>query len=555
MSRVFTIDISLVEPAILTDGSSDTAGGHETLSYIPGTSLLGAMVTALGIDPVRDADRFAALFLGQGARYLNAYPVSGNCRSLPRPRTFRQGKSLKNRVIDSVTGDGVVRSHAELEGFFTALDDRMKSAKPAFILPEQPGADCQPASLQQVHVGIARATRAAEQGVLFTYESIPAGTQFRSAIIAEDAAATVIGGVVGRPLSLRIGRSRGAGYGAATATITVADPGWREYEQTARPWQSSRVVVCLLADYVPLLEGPPVAALEADLRGALRLPPKQSIRVIEAGLRAVRGFRGVWGLPRPARTALERGSVVMIDGPLDPDRVSAIEIGGIGGRRNEGFGRLSFGWTVHGGESKAASVISDSPAVSPRPAAAAFIGSTDIVAALAHRRGERLRRRFVEIVLAHQKVRDAVQDLRRIPSSQLGNLRAALTSGLSEADVGRWFKELAQKTAGERWRKLKVRSFRKDDRARRRDGVGFVWTNLLGGDTEHEGRSDRPDGQPSFLTAVKESLVPWCRDSTLHEAVLIDPDRALRLFVVAFCGDVVRARNTAANDFAKETQA
>lgn len=544
MTRVFVLEISLTEPLILTDGSSDSAGGHETLSYIPGTSVLGAMVGALGIDPNHDPALFTRLFLDDSTRFLNAYPAVDHQRTLPRPKTFRQGKAGPQSVIDRLTAEAVFRTPADLEGFFAG--DRMKTAKPAFILSASPGIDRSPRRQEQVHVGIDRATRAAEEGVLFTYESLPAGTRFYSGVIVDDADAAAFFEGVGRsPVQLRIGRSRGAGYGAAEAVISAADAGWREYEQTRHSAASSKVVACLLSDFLPALEQPPVAALEAALSVALGAPHEKSVHVLEAGLRTVRGFRGVWGLPRPARTVVERGSVVIIDGPLDPERIAALELSGIGSRRNEGFGRVSLGWTVHGSQSSADAPTAELATAKRRPSAAAAGIESRVSPALDQRRGERLRRRFVETVVAHDRVRKAINDLQqqKLPPAQLGNLRAVMTGGLSEDEIGRWFADIASKTAGDRWRQTHVRGFRKADQARRRNGIGFVWTNLLGGTTDRGGRSDDPQGQASFHTAVELSLVPWCREPTLCEAALADADRTLRLFVVAFCGDVVRARN------------
>ncbi|GEM_PF-2492188 len=550
MTRVFTVEIKLVEPAILTDGSSDSGSGHETLQYIPGTTVLGAFVAAFGINPSSDAERFARLFLTEATRFLNAYPVANDRRTLPRPRTFRQGKVRRGYVIDRTSADGGVRPRTDLEEFFAqpSPSDRMKSARHAFILPDEPGTDHSPDRREQVHVGIDRDTRTAEQGVLFTYESLPAGTRFRGAILVdEEATVADIAPFVGRPLPLRLGRSRGAGYGAAVATIAEAEPGWREYEMAPPSGPSCRVVVSLLSDFLPPLEVSPVAALAAAVHATLGLSSEQEVRVVEAGLRTVRGFRAVWGLPRPARTAIERGAVVVIDGPFDWSRAEEAMARGIGSRRNEGFGRFSCGWVVHGAQSTGGVAIARACIPEDRPKGLPSGRTSQVVEALTQRRKERHRRRFVEIVLAHGRVRNAVEDMhKRIPPAQLGNLRAMMTGDLSETEIGAWFQALSEKTAGERWRKVRVRCFRINEKAKRRDGIGFVWTNLFGGSTDRDGRSDTPVGEPSFQKAIDDSLVPYCTDDLLQRAAVSDPRRTLQLFIVGFCGDVVRARNMSA---------
>jgi len=547
MTKVFTIDIVLHEPTILTDGSSDAGTGHESLSHVPGTTVLGALVPALGLDPARDRSLFARVFLDPGTRFLDAYPAVGDRRTLPLPRTFRQGKSRRECVVDRIDALGRPRSPADLERFFreSAGGDRMKAARDAFILEDAPGTDHSPGRREQVHVGIDRVRRAADQGVLFAYESIPAGGEFRAAVLVEDPEVSgVFSGIAGRGVPIRIGRSRGAGYGSAVALIRMAPDTWREYASTPGAVERENVVVTLLSDYLPPLETAPIAALEAELRSALDLPVQRSVRVIEAGLRTVRGFRAVWGLPRPPRTAVERGAVIVVEGPLDPAGVARVEMAGVGGRRNEGFGRVAFGWRVHGAEWAGRAGAAKEPVrEAARPTAAVAGHASRVATALGQVRGERRRRRFVEIVVGSEPVRRAIDDLRQVPPSQLGNLRAMMTGGADRQTIGAWFSGVAAKSAGERWRGVRVRCFRTGDAVKRRDGVGFVWTNLFGGQTAAGGRSDELEGGPDFEAAVRDSLVPLCADGPLREAALADPDRTLRLFVVALCGDVVRARN------------
>lgn len=550
MSSVYRLDITLEEPAILTDGSSESSGGHETLVSIPGTSVLGAMAAAFGVSPERDAELFRRMFLSDATCFLNAYPLADGERTLPRPRTFRQGKFDRRRVIDGIVQGGERKTFEEIRGFFEKATpaDRQKAAAAAFVLAEHPGLDRSPDVQEQVHVAIDRRRRAAEDGVLFTYSSLPAGSVFRSFVTTTDAAvAARIEAASRGPLQLHVGRSRGGGYGTALARLERVEAGWSEY--VAAPHRGSTAILTLLSDYLPAFELPVVDALVADLRRAAGLPAEATIEPVDAAVRIVTGFRGVWGLPRAPRTALQKGSVFVVRGGCDADALRRAVADGLGGRRNEGFGRIAIDWQIHGAKTDvvAGGGTRDEPIRLGRTTAADSRRVRSIVAAMANRRHERQRRRFVEVALAHRRTQAAVSALcKKVPPAQLGNLRAAMSSGLDADSIGSWFADLATKTAGDRWKKARVPALVQG--GFRRNGVGFVWTSLLGGTTRHRGDSDEPEGRVNFEAAVERSLKPLCSDASLHEAASADPDRTLRLFIIGLCGDVVRHRNMSARD-------
>ncbi len=233
MTHRFTITITLAEPTALTEGSSDAGGGHTTLPYIPGTSILGALVGTLGIEP--NTPLFASAFLSGSTRFLNAYPGSGSTRTLPRPLTYKVGKLSKSRAYDAIAEDGCDIPLETIRAHFAGAEpsDTLKSTRLAMIDPHEPGVDRTPERIEQVHVGLDRGTRAAADGVLFTYEAVRGGSVFIGAIETEDAEVAAILRSHAT-CELRLGRSRGAGYGRALAAIAPADGG-SEYERMQRP--------------------------------------------------------------------------------------------------------------------------------------------------------------------------------------------------------------------------------------------------------------------------------------------------------------------------------
>lgn len=545
MTHVFLMEITLAEHTALTEGSSDASGGHTTLDYITGTTLLGAFVNALRVQPTEDL--FRQLFLSPSTRFLNAYPGGNdNARALPRPLTFRVGKLNPKRTHDAIRKTGEPIAHEEMQKYFAAgeLHDTMKNTRNAFVTEHSPAFNLSPTRIEQVHVGIDRKTRTAENGVLFTYEAIRSGATFRGAIETEyDSVAELL--AKQNTLRLRLGRSRGAGYGNATASLYKVTGGWKEYSSEATQEPRSAVLT-LLSDYLPHLETAPVTALRAELADRTGVDPHR-IEVRRANTRQVRGFRGIWGLPRPARTALTKGSVLVIVGGADTGQITEVLASGLGARTNEGFGRIAVNWSIHG-------KATDGMGVSPAGATVTRLSrpSTEMhataAAAINARRTERRVREFVEVALRLERVCMSAKALCSIPPAQLGNLRAAVSGTMSPTDIGKWFKDLSEKTGGERWRSVNVPPLAGG--RPQRAGHAFVWESLFGGTcTDH----DSLDGDiaPEDWRSVIQALAKQVARSELCDPALQEPEATLRYFIAGLVADVTRRRNTHSTQEAK----
>jgi len=541
MTHTFLLEIELTEPVALTDGSSDAAGGHTTLDHVPGTSLLGAFVTALGIAPTDSL--FSRVFLSSKTRFLNAYPaaVSSNSvlRCLPRPLTFKVGKINRSRVRDSIDSAGESMGIVDLKKHFeTAVPpDTMKSGRGTFVMEGAPGDEYAAHRTEQVHVGIDRTRRAAQDGVLFTYEAVRAGSKFIGAVQTDDdGVAAHLEGIA--TLDLRIGRSRSAGYGHARAKFTKAPSAWREYTPNDTTGTRS-VVITLLSDYLSHLESAPATALCEELAALAGVEPS-AVKVRSASTRQVRGFRSVWGLPRPSRTALGKGSVLVIEKPIDARRLSDALTRGIGARTNEGFGRVAVNWAIHGKSSDGSEMkrTSHGHAKHARPTIAVSEATT---AAIDARRSDRKLREFVEAALRLNAVKSAAEALLPLPPAQLGNLRAAISGIMSPEEVGVWFKALSEKTAGERWKRIDVPPIApgKPHRA----GHAFVWESLFGGECSREDKLEGAIGDANWKAAV-EAIAKQVNVLDLAEAAKKQPAKTLRYFIAGLVSDVARLRNT-----------
>jgi hypothetical protein len=299
-------------------------------------------------------------------------------------------------------------------------------------------------------------------------------------------------------------------------------------------------VLTLLSDYLPHLETAPAENLRAEL-AALAGVTIEQIRIRSASTRQVRGFRGVWGLPRPPRTALAKGSVLVIEGSVDAAKLSKALAAGIGARTNEGFGRIAVNWSIHGKSTDGKATDREQPASASatrqaRPKAAVHAATR----AVSTRRTERKVREFVEAALRLDCVAKAAAALGRLQPAQLGNLRAAVSGTMSPAEIGAWFKALSDKTAGERWRKLTVPAIAvgKPHRA----GHAFAWESLFGGICSNQ---DALEGDISLENwkSVIAALAEQVKRADLSDAAKKDPEMALRYFIAGFVSDVSRLKN------------
>jgi CRISPR-associated protein Csx10 len=311
----------------------------------------------------------------------------------------------------------------------------------------------------------------------------------------------------------------------------------------------ARAIVTLLADYVPHLECAPIGALRNELAIAAGVST-DCIQVRAAALRKVRGFRGIWGLPRPARTALAKGSTFVIDAPTDAGKLADALARGVGARTNEGFGRVAVDWTVHGKRRDGGTVTTrGANAKLMRPKlAAGNLAEIPAVTAIAARRSDRLMQDFVAAVLEGDRAVAAAKALVRVPPSQLGNLRAAVSGSMRGPDICDWFRSICEKTAGERWRRVKVPSLLEGQPARA--GHAFVWQSLLGGKVDDHDRLDESaigsDDVKSLLAALSRSAggVP---DATTDAAQNRASD-TVRLIIAGLVSNTARLRSQKVED-------
>jgi CRISPR-associated protein Csx10 len=345
--KTITYRLTLEEPLLVTalDGDPNSAVSYD---YIPGSVLRGVLIgltmRANDLTELDAADETTRRrFFSHQTRFLNAYPVLCNKRSLPSPHTWVQDKYAqgadKNKITDQVF---IYKDECEED---SPKKRKLKALRGRLVTFEAQGkvaiADMQ--RTISVHVQRDRRygrSRGEDQGTIYRYEALSAGQVFEAAILCEDDAdADDFKRLLEAHKTVSMGGARSAGYGRVAIGDAQKHDAWHETGEA--PQRGEQIVITLLSDAVLRNgHGQHAADLES-LCSALGITPDQVCKAYLAR-GAVGGFNRKWGLPLPQMPTLSMGSVLVLkkDTPLDLNLAER----GIGERRNEGFGRIAIGW-------------------------------------------------------------------------------------------------------------------------------------------------------------------------------------------------------------------
>lgn len=359
--------ITLRSSVILTSPGGDP-NSSSTFTYISGSSVRGSVAAKLG-NPDSDSaikKEFDDLVLGGKARYLNAYPLVNDDRTLPIPLSLRMKKSVALgsqplHAIDLAAYDGRCSIDEDAEAHWPTEQLQslgvdyisMIGADPALV---QPRRNSRIHHQRDRHKG--RATE--DNGAIFTFESLEAGQEFAGVIqlrgstkgelaLVEDR----IREVLPEKDKLLFGRSKRAAYGGM-ASIVFGKMRNREVSGSGKEGlqplsadvnqnQQFRVLLtapCIVRN-LETGQVDPFALERAFLEGF-----KNKVKLCRKrwSFELVGGFNRKWGLELPQTLAASAGSVLVFEAiqPLALEELHELEDEGIGDRKAEGFGRFVF---------------------------------------------------------------------------------------------------------------------------------------------------------------------------------------------------------------------
>jgi len=258
--NALTFTLELNEPLLIANPISGDENSATGLNYIPGSVIRGALaqVFTKGKPGALSDNRFKQLFFGD-VRFLNAFMLIDGARSLPTPLSWQRAKDASDRdpVLDlanSAVPTGPVKrlgqpfvrirpAPVRLDDDDTPSVENVGDA-PTTIVSE-------PARHISVHILQQDRHKAVQSdtGTVFRYDALAAGECFAGAILSDDEVKLLELKRLLEGASLKLGKSRSAGYGAVSMTGVAMAPDWQEFTPKQAN-DTGRVVVSLLSDAI-----------------------------------------------------------------------------------------------------------------------------------------------------------------------------------------------------------------------------------------------------------------------------------------------------------------
>jgi CRISPR-associated protein Csx10 len=478
--------IELLEP-VLANSLGGDANSAQSLKYVPGSLIRGAVIEryrrqfSATIDAGDEETR--RLFFEGRTRYLHAYPATrDNQRTLPAPLAWHKrknpesGESSEQRNVIDLSINPEKRESNQLIGLgeerFCVLNGEIAHW---FEVGEQLNVHTQ----RDAVIGRAKE----DVGAVFRYEALPVGLKLKGVVITEsEEDADIIKGLLDGQ-TIRLGKSRTAGYGAARIVVdkdfleiwqeadnpvvgsddssnhTAGSSDGDGYESDGTDYESydteagapaetptqktyGEFILIILSDAIVRDDNgehtlDPLPALRRKLgeRFTLKLDEERSFHKAEI----VGGFNRKWGLPLPQVVAIAAGSTffLKVEGepiPLDLLREwqHRLQEEGLGERRVDGCGRVVIEWYYNQPRywKKA-----DQDQLPSAPTQSQTRTLTEPERKLAEQMLRRLLRRDLDQKLAQAAHRLTPKD--DLPNSQLSRWRSVIYSALGEANAAR----------------------------------------------------------------------------------------------------------------------
>lgn len=328
-----TFTLKLLTKVVITQDSA-TEGGHETLDYIPGATLLGWVAGRLYCK--LSADEAFTVFHSGKVRFGNGLPILAPKElTYPIPLAFHAGKLTTHRRVNF--------SHPERP----KLDEQPKQMRTGFVdtagnfvkqLPKHTRAEV---ALSRRHLSRRATLSRNKKNQLFAYESLDAGTAFHFALTADDDVPKALFDKVVQTLKdqkVRLGRSRGVEYGEARVSICEAPP------TTPAPFERQDELVLLLMSDTALRDpqtGQPTCVPSPVMFG-LSEDAEVCWQRTFLQTRRYTPFNGKRAMPDIEQQVLKAGSVIVFTkvGVTTPSGLQEKLQGGIGDYRERGLGQV-----------------------------------------------------------------------------------------------------------------------------------------------------------------------------------------------------------------------
>jgi len=456
--KALLIPLTLEGPVLLTGVGNGEENSSQTLPYIPGNTLRGALIGRYHSDKddLLEDETAVRLFFSDQVIYLNAYPVIGKQRSLPTPASWRKkkGEYFDENITELAACDFALT-------FDDTFDEAIKQPFCSFDIAQSTLPVFKPQEELATHIGGQARGIVTKENDVFQYQALARGQTFTAVILTQN---EIDRGDLKKLLEqnpiLYLGRSRSARYGRVqVGNIEAPKDDWHE---AAINKPEGKTIITLLSDVLLRdANGQPTHNLDgwlAERLGKDQETFKSNQRFIKPTL--VGGFNRKWGLPLPQLPALEMGSVFVYDSALlSPDELTGLLESGIGDRRVEGFGRIAVNWQ----EQREIRLEKPTPPKLSKPKKL-----SDASQKLAQEMADRILRKRLDAHISEEAHKYKITG--NINNHQLGRLRSVLrevinAGGQDTKRVTAFLKNM-KSTAAEQYRRARVKKNEREDAGR-----------------------------------------------------------------------------------------
>lgn len=430
----FLYTLTLQEPVLAGNLGGDP-NSADSRFYIPGGALRGAAIQAYSGDKDAAKDEFRRLFLDGRTRFLNAYPMIDDRRTLPASLTWQT-----KRKPDPAKPKKIYRD-------LSAVPNDVETKTVPFEFWQMKDSDLVSAEEQwQINIhtqrDAMRGRATTEAGAVYRYIALPAGMQLQGIVLSENLSDAQTLKELLEGQTILLGKARTAGYGHAKVETAPLPTGWRESGQSLNV--SPKVTLTLLS---PAIVRDEDGQYSLDIADALSMRLGTTVKVTRPVRRSevISGYNRTWGLPIPQSIAIAAGSVFEVVSDASLDDWLKLEATGLGERRAEGFGRIAVNLEMP------AEVEWKKVELELLPLATGQIARDDPVA---NRMLTRLLRRDLDEQIIHRAREATALYVGGIPNSQLSRWRVIVRDALETSDLAR-LKKFAEESKGKSgWKKM-----------------------------------------------------------------------------------------------------
>jgi CRISPR-associated protein Csx10 len=354
------------QPILATSLQGDP-NSDVSFSYIPGSMIRGVLISrylkqySCKEPDILQNQEIQRLFFDGTTRFLNAYlfDTEKERRTLPVPLCLYKEKTQELETIYNCSNSdikGTIKSPQRTSHSFCIIEYSSIS-----LYSEKRRINIHNQRHRQRGKGIEG------NGSVFRYDAIDTGQTFQCVILCNiDDDAPIIKSLLTSPngdekVNLWLGGSQSAGYGHVTVEILHGDnndePVWNEVKNDLelRVDSQENLVVTLLSDVILRDEWGQVSSNNQVFINTIIDLLSPDFKHLDSYSNSViaGGFNRKWGLPLPQVSAFSSGSVFVFKIPQFPDEIKRMEFlkkleeienSGIGERKVDGFGRLTFNW-------------------------------------------------------------------------------------------------------------------------------------------------------------------------------------------------------------------